>query len=118
MMLNPYLIIVILVGILAAGGGGFKLGSDHEKAAQIDKQELVAEAVDAASAAAAVSIAQLRPIYTTIQGKVQHEIETNTVYRDCKLSSDGLLLANQALNGGSQPAAADGSKLPKTDPAR
>lgn len=114
-MINPYLIIAVLIAFMGAGFGGFKLGVDHEKASQIDKQESIAEAVDAANNAAAQAIASLKPKFTTIQNEVQHEIRTNTVYVDCKQSPDGLRLLNQALNGG-QPAS--DSKLPKVDSAK
>lgn len=111
--MNPYLIIACLAAILAAGAGGFRLGVDHEVAAQAREDAHIAEAVDAANASAAQAIAKLKPTYTTIQGKVRHEVETNTVYRDCKLSPDGLLLANQALAGGTETAS--GGKLPAPD---
>ena len=102
--MNPYLIIAALLAVLGAGAGGFKLGVDHEKAGQIDKQESIAEAVDAANNVWASKVADLKPVFTTIQNKVQHEVETHTVYTDCKLSPDGMLLANQALAGGTKPA--------------
>jgi hypothetical protein len=63
--------------------------------------------------AAAKAIAELRPKYTTIQGKLEKQIETNTVYRDCKLDPIGLQLVNQALAGGAE--APTPSKLPKAD---
>jgi uncharacterized protein HemX len=113
--MNPYLVIAALIAVLAAGAGGFTLGVDHQKAAEIDKREVVAEAVDAANSVWAAKVSDLKPIYTTIQAKVQHEIETNTVYRDCKLSPDGLQLANQALGGGG--SAPGGGQLPQADPA-
>ncbi len=111
--MNPYILLALIGAMAAAGAGGFKLGVDHQKAGEIDKQALVAEAVDAANASAAQAIAALRPKYTTIQSKVQHEVQTNVVYRDCKLSADGLLLANQALTAST--AAAGGSKLSDAD---
>ena len=114
--MNPYLIIACLVAILAAGAGGFKLGVDHELASQTREDQQIAKAVDAATKTSAQAISALKPVYTTIQSKVQHEIETNTVYRDCKLSVDGLQLANQALNGGAI-SAGDG-QLPKADPTQ
>jgi hypothetical protein len=113
--MNQYLIIAALLAIMGAGAGGFKLGVDHEKAGQVSKQEAVAEAVDAANNVWADKVASLKPTYTTIQNKVQHEVETHTVYTDCKLSPDGLLLANQALAGGAKPV--DQSKLPSPDAA-
>ena len=111
--MNPYLIIAILAGFLAAGAGGFKLGADHEVAAQAREQNHIAEAVDAANNTAAQAIAAIKPVYTTIQGKVIHETSTNTVYADCHQSADGMRLVNQALNGGAIPA--DSGKLPKPD---
>lgn len=112
--MNPYILLAMLAAILAAGAGGFKLGVDHEFASQAREDAHIAQAVDAANTASAQAISTLKPIYTTLQGKVTHEIETNVVYRDCKLSPDGLLLANQALNGG----ASSGGELPKVDAAR
>lgn len=111
--MNPYLIIAALVAVMAAGAGGFRLGVDHEKASEADKQETVQAAVDAANQSSAKAIAGLRPIYTTIQSEVQREIQTNTVYADCRHSPDGLRLLNQALNGGAKSPS--GGELPKVD---
>ena len=97
--MNPYGIAAGFILALATFIAGIKVGMDHEIASQSDKREAVAEAVDAANSVWADKVASLKPTYTTIQNKVQHEVETNTVYRDCKLSPDGLLLANQALSG-------------------
>ena len=113
--MNPYIIIFALLAMMGVGAGGFKLGVDHEKASQVDRQDAIADAEDAANNAWADKVASLKPTYTTIQNKVQHEIETNTVYRDCKLSPDGLQLANQALTGGAKPTSE--SKLSNTDSA-
>lgn len=114
--MNPYLIISMLVGVLIAGAGGFKLGMDHEEATQAREQKHITEAVEAANNAAAQAIAAIKPKYTTIQNEVQREIRTNTVYADCKLPADGLRLVNQALNGGA--ITPDSVKLPKPDSAK
>lgn len=111
--MNPYLLVVVVVAYFAAGLAGFRLGVDHQKAQEVEKTELVAEAVDAANAASAAVLASIRPKYTTIQNQVEKQIETNTVYRDCRLDPVGLQLANQALNGGSKPSS--GGELPKAD---
>lgn len=113
--MNPYFLLIALFGALAAGAGGFKLGADHQIAAQVREQDHIAEAVDAANNTAALAIAALKPTYTTIQGKVIHETSTNTVYADCHQSPDGLRLVNQALGGGT--IAPDSGKLPQADPA-
>jgi hypothetical protein len=99
---NPYLMLGVVVVTAGLCAGSFKLGMEHQMATEIDKRELVAEAVDAAANAAAATIASLAPKYTTIQGKLEKVIETNTVYTDCRLSPDGLLLANQALTSGAK----------------
>ena len=111
--MNPYLIIAMLVGVLAAGAGGFKLGADHEIAAQAREQNHIAEAVDAANATAAQAIAQIKPKYTTIQNAVERETREKIIYADCRHSPDGLRLVNQALGGGTIPP--DSGKLPKPD---
>lgn len=114
--MNPYLIIACMLAVAGAGYGGFTLGVDHQLASQIDKAETVAAAVEAASQSAAQAIAAIKPKYTTIQSKVQHEVKTNTVYADCKLTPGGLQLANQALAPTGAFAIGSG-KLPKVDAA-
>jgi uncharacterized protein HemX len=110
---SPYLIIACLVAILAAGAGGFKLGVDHELASKAREDQQIAKAVDAANESAAQAIAQLKPKYTTIQNKLEKQIETHTVFRECRLDAVSLQLANQALEGGAVPAG--NRQLPKAD---
>lgn len=113
-MINPWIIVAVLLAILSAGAGGFKLGADHEVAAQAREDAHVAKAVEAANTVAAQAIANLKPKYTTIHNQLERQIETNTVLRDCRLDATSLQLANQALNGGAQ--APGGSKLPAPEP--
>ena len=112
--MNPYLIIAVLLSVMGAGWGGFRLGVDHEKADQIDKQQLVAEAVDAANLASAKAIGQIRSINTVIQQEIQHETHTERVYLDCRHTPDGLRLVNSALTGAER---AGGGQLPPADAA-
>lgn len=114
--MNPSIIIALLLTVMGAAAGGFKLGSDHEVASLAREQNHIAEAVDAANMVAAQAIASIKPKYTTIQTEVQREILTNTVFADCKLPADSLRLVNQALNGGT--VAPDRGKLPKPDNAK
>lgn len=115
--MNPYLIIAALLSVLAAGAGGFKLGSDHEVAAQAREQNHIAEAVDAATTVSAQAIAALKVKSTTITNEVQREIKTNVVYSDCKLTPGGVQLANQALSPDSSISLGSG-KLPQVDKAQ
>ena len=97
--MNPYLIIAALVAVLSAGAGGFKLGADHEVAAQAREQNHIAEAVDAANTAAAQAISKIKVVNTTIRGELEREIKTNTIYADCKATPEAVRLLNSALSG-------------------
>jgi hypothetical protein len=112
---NPYALLALAAAIALALAGGFKLGVDHEIASRAREGKHITEAVNAANATAAKAIAELRPKYTTIQSKLEKEIEIRDVYRDCKLSPDGLLLANQALDPRAEAPA--GGKLPEANAA-
>ena len=114
--MSPYTIIAALLAAAASCALGFKLGADHEVAAQAREQAHIAEAVDAATTAAAQAIAAIKPKYTTIQAEVQREIRTNTVFADCKLPADSVRLVNQALRPGAA-ASAGGGQLPSAHPA-
>lgn len=114
-MLNPYLIIGALLALLGAFGSGVSIGRGWEEGRNAIEQNHIAEAVGAANRASAEAIAKLRPVYKTIQGEVRHEVETNTVYANCRLTPNGLQLANQALLGGAKPAGE--GKLPRADEA-
>lgn len=115
-MINPYFLVAVLVALIGAGVGGFRLGVDHEKASQVDQQALIASAVSAASDAAAQAIAQIKIKNTTIHSEVQHEIREKVVYAECRHSADGMRLVNQAINPDAAPAG--GGELPKADAAQ
>lgn len=112
-MINPWIIVAVLLAILSAGAGGFKLGADHEVASKARNDEQIKKVEEAVIAANAVAIASIKPRYTTIQGKLEKQYETNTVYRDCKLDPVGVQLVNEALSGGAK--APSGGELPTPD---
>lgn len=112
-MLNPYTILVAIAIAATLFASGLTLGIKWEEGRQAVENQHVAEAVDAANAASAEAIAKLKPTYTTIKGETRREIETHTVYADCKLTPGGLQLANQALGGGAKPTG--DLKLPGPD---
>ena len=111
-MPNPYALLALVVLAVGLLTSGFVAGSKWEAGRQAVENQHIAEAVDAANAASAEAIAKIKVTNKTIQNEVRREIETNTVYSDCKLSGGGLLLANQAL-AGTQPAG--DLKLPRID---
>ena len=105
---------VELAVALAIGLAAFLLGRSL-KQAEWDAVELAeasakAKALDAAAAA----IAKIEVTSEQIVQPLRTEIRTNTVYRDCRHSDDGLLRLNAAITG--QPLGA--SKLPRADSAQ
>lgn len=116
-----YIYVAILLAGLAGGFTGawqvqnWRHGTAQNEQAKVN--DAIRETREAAQQGAAEAIAALKPVNTTIVQKVQREVQTNTVYRDCKLPPAGLQLANQALTG--KPAEpVGGDKLPATEPAK
>ena len=107
--MNPYIVIGTVVASTLLG---YKLGVDHEVASQARANKHIEEATKAATDAAAKAIADIKPKYTTIHNKVQKEIQNEIVYRDCKLTPNGVQLLNEALTGASSPSS---GKLPQID---
>lgn len=114
--MSPWLII----GALLACAGAFWYGTDVGEAQCLAKQatlqEVAKEVKEAAQQGAAAAIAANRPRNTTIVNEVQREVQTNTVYRDCRHTPDGVRGINEALTG-KRPEPSGGGKLPGTVPA-
>jgi hypothetical protein len=112
--MSPLLIVSLVLGALLACGGSFwygtEVGADGVIASQKKTDDLVREVTAAALTGAATAIAANQPINKTIVQKVQHEVQTNTVYAECKHTAAGLRGINEALTGRPQPAG--DSKLP------
>lgn len=109
--MNPYLVLAALLAVMAAGWQGFRMGVDHEVAAQAREDQHIAQAVDAANGVAAAAIAKLRPKYTTIQSEVQREVKTEVRYTDCRNSAGVMLQLERALRP-TPAASAVGGQLP------
>lgn len=93
--MNQAIAILAAFGVVA--GGAFWLGMDI-KQGQWDASIVASrEAQDKALDAAAKAIAQVSITQQTIIQKVQHEVQTKTVYRDCVVPDDGSRLLNAAI---------------------
>lgn len=68
-----------------------------ERAAVI--REAAQAAADSAASAAATAISKIKVQNRTIMNEVQREVQTNTVYRDCRHSDEQLRRINAALTG-------------------
>jgi hypothetical protein len=97
---------IILALCLVAGAGGFV--GNRLKQAEWDRSIIATkDAQDKALDAAAKAVAQLNITQQTIVQKVQHEVQTKTVYRDCVVPDDGSRLLNAAISN-QEPASGDG----------
>lgn len=112
--MNPWLMVgggaAWVFSLVLTGWVSFGLGEDHNVAANAKTEKLIADTREAAQQGAAAAIAQLAPVNKTIVQKVQHEIQTNTVYADCRNTPIGMSSVNSALTGRTIPAS--GVKLP------
>lgn len=114
-MPNPYALLALVVLAVGLLTSGFVAGSKWEAGRQAVENQHIAEAVDAANAVSAEAIAKIKVTNKTIQNEVRREVETNTVYSDCRLPDNGVRLVNEAISG-AKPAA--GGKLPGADTAQ
>lgn len=114
--MNPWVILAV-VGLWGASvGGAFFYGEDvgvaKVKASQADVDKAVQATRDAAAQGAAEAIARIKVQHTTVKQEVQREIQTNTVYRDCRIPADGMRHLRDAATGDiTQPAG--GGQLPR-----
>lgn len=98
---------IILALCLVAGAGGFV--GNRLKQSEWDRSIIATkEAQDKALDAAAKAVAQINITQQTIVQKVQHEVQTKTVYRDCVVPDDGSRLLNAAISNQEQPTGGDG----------
>lgn len=88
-----------LGAIIGAFAYGVSVGKDSETATQARIDQATQATQEAAQQGAANAIAKIKITNTTIKGEVQREVQTNTIYRDCKLPTDGVRIINDALSG-------------------
>ena len=124
--MSLYTALAVSIGIAAGLGGSYAKGrSDGRKveyAEHTSTEELINKvsttAKEAASLGAADAIAKIEVRHVTIQGKLQKEVFTNTVYADCKHTPASLQLLNDALTDGGTTKAGPvgGVELPASGP--
>lgn len=121
-MLNPWVLLGLLVAWAASLGGAFVYGqatkADAVEAQAAREEKVAQKAADAATVAAAVAIARIKPINTTIRQETEREVRTNTIYADpgCRHPPEQLQRLNAALTGTGPERAASGV-LPEPDAA-
>lgn len=104
------IIIVLAVALFSfAGGVRWQQTRDDKKELQEIKQSIIdtnktIENLQAISKSTQDSLSVMQPKYVTINNKVEREVKTNVVYRDCILPDSGRLLRNAAATGNIDPA--------------
>lgn len=115
--MNIYFMLGGLLVALASYAGTFYVGASYGEDKQLARaastQEIVAEAVKARDGQFAVAVDGIEQKRQVITQKVTHEVQTNTIYADCKHTDSMLSTVNEALTG--RPDASPASELPKAD---
>ena len=120
--MNIYFAIAGAAVVLASYAGTFYVGADYgeNKAAvrAASTQEIADEAASKAIGDGSKLLSSINITNKTIYQKATREVQTNTVYRDCRHDDGMLATINEALTGrrGSAPGAA-GAGVPGNDPA-
>lgn len=120
--MNPYLIIAACIAWGASVGGAFvfgtEVGKDSEIAGQAKINKAITDTREAAQQGAADEIAKIKPVNTTIVQKTQREIQRETVYSTCRVTPDGVRLANEAITGKSAEPVGSEQLPPSITPLR
>ena len=107
MTIYAKLIALLLASVVLLGVGyrhGLKIKQGEWDAAIKAEEQGKSEALQAAAKA----IAQIEVRQQTIVQKVQHEIQTKEIYRDCVVPADGRGLLNAAIDARDKPASDSG----------
>ena len=106
--------ILILIGSVFGVGVWYGITT---KQAEWDADKIASkDATSKALQAAASAIAQIDIKQQTIVQKVQHEVQTKTVYRDCVVPADGVRLLNDAVESRDKSAGSDGVQAASSAP--
>lgn len=98
---------------------GVNVGDDHATAAVAREERIGRVAAAAATSAAASAISGIEVRNVTIQNKLQREVLTREVFRDCRSGDDAVRLLNAGTAIAAAAASASGGgKLPVPGAAR
>jgi hypothetical protein len=114
--MNPlyaYIAAAWLVSIGAAGWYGMGLGEDRAVAKTAELNKLIEDVEARAQRGAADAIAKNKPVYRTIQAKVETTIREVPVYRECTTTADVAGLLDAARTVGKDANAASSGGLPR-----
>ncbi len=111
--MNPWLLLGAVVTCIATFFYGQHVGEERSEARAAREEKIATTAHEAGQRGAAEEIAKIKPRNVTIRQELEREIQTKTVYRDCRVPADGVRLANEAITGRAERPG--GGELPRAD---
>lgn len=114
--MSPYGWCAAAVLMVAVYGFGRWDGARLKEGEQDRTQLAIEAAARDARESTAKAIASIRVQNTTIQQRLEKEVRSEQVYRDCRLTPAGVRDINEALTGSGQVA--DPGSVPASDAAR
>lgn len=106
----------LLAALVAGGSAGwlaYGFGRDAEIASRAESDARVLAAVKDTQDVAASAIARAKVFHAPIRERIEHEVRTETVYRDCVATPGVLRDTNATLTGEAMPAG--GGLVPPAD---
>ena len=111
--LGSYLLLAVV-----AFGVGWKVNSWRHDSLQLAIAQAAEKAGEAATTGAVAAIKKQRPVFTTIQGKVERETRVETRYADCRHSDTAWGLLGDAYTAAGGEPFSGGTGVPATAPAK
>lgn len=102
--MNPYALLGGLLVWLATCGVAFHYGQTTKEDSILAQEQRDTRVAEIATKGAADAIAKIRVKHTTVNQALERTIQTETVYRECMHSPDGLRQLNEAITGKPSPA--------------
>ena len=99
----------------AAGLYGMKLGKDSKEAAAAREERLVREATDKTLTLTAEAIAKIEVKHVTVTQKLQKEVFSREVFRECVSGPEPVRLFNSTIGEGTATRTSVDSILPPAD---
>lgn len=116
--LNPWVILAVVLAMVGATAGGYKLGSDHQIASQAKTEDLIAKVKEQAQQGAAEAISKNKPVNQYNKQVLEREVRIVPDYSKCVNSVDGLSIINSALQNKRAESLGSGVVPPADTPAR
>lgn len=114
-MINPYLGIVAVIALAGTHWWAFQTGMDAELGSQAREAAIAAKAADSAASAAVEAIKGIEIKHVTTRQKLEREVLTREVFRDCRSGPGPVGLLNASIPGYDGASAPSGAGVPATN---